>query len=226
MTRALFVHRSVGHNLIADGGVYELVKAADPQLELNDYDQNTDTLTDSQGQQKQLGFIFPDGNTKPEDYAQIFSDQVESAYRPILDLAMGYDTIVIKSCYPNSNIKTDEELEAVKSYYQAIAAFFKSRSSKQLLILTSPPLTPLMTNQKAAARARQLATWLASIDLGDNVRVFNLFDLLAAPEGERQANRLRKNYRRWLPVDSHPNPKASQEIAPLLAEFIRTVRTN
>ena len=82
--------------------------------------------------------------------------------------------------------------------------------------MTSPPLAPLMTNPRRARRARMLATWLATTDLGPAVSVFNLYDELADPK----RNWLRRAYRRSLPVDSHPNARASRTIAPLFVSLI------
>ncbi|HSX02135.1 MAG TPA: hypothetical protein VLI05_02350 [Candidatus Saccharimonadia bacterium] len=210
---ALFIHRSVGRNLLHDGRVRELLKAAKAPLILDDYDQNIDVLTTESGRTK-LGLNFPGGDTRPQDYAAIFSAQRAESSAPILELALSYDRIVIKSCYPNSHITSDEQLEAVKGHYQSIARFFADHATKQLIIVTSPPLVPLKTNPAAARRARILATWLADSKLGQNVSVFNLFDQLAAPESEPGANLLRRPYRRWLPLDSHPNARASREVAP------------
>ncbi len=224
MKTVLFIHRSVGHNLIHDGSVYDLLKRRKTPFTFNDYDQNTDTLTDADGQQQAPGFTFPGGNTRPADYAEIFSEEVAPHYQPIQDKALAHDIIIIKSCYPNSNIASDNELAAIKDHYQSIAAFFALRKDKQLIILTSPPLVPLLTKKGHADRARQLATWLQNETLATNVSVFNFFDLLAAPDQGRGANMLRRTYRRWLPVDSHPNAKASREIAPKFIDYLSSVK--
>ena len=48
--RVLFIHRSIGRNLpLADGHVYELLARQPKHIDLSDYDQNYDTLTDSRG---------------------------------------------------------------------------------------------------------------------------------------------------------------------------------
>jgi len=221
--QVLFIHRSVGQNLLRDGHVYELIEQAGQPFALSDYNHNNDTLTDSAGKQTKLGFHFPGDNTHPEDFAALFSENVAPEHQPILDMAMGYDVIVLKSCYPNSNIKSDEQLKVVQQAYQSIAEFFGRRPDKQLIILTSPPLIPFLTKPAAASRARQLTNWLAGENLGPNVHVFNFFDLLAAPEGEKQANMLRRSYRRWLPFDSHPNAKASKLIAPQFISYIQGI---
>ena len=154
-SRVLFIHRSVGHNLLADGKVYDLLHASAPEIELHDYDQNVDILGAGAGAGKKQGFVFPGGNTRPEDYAEIFSSSIDPKYQPILDMAMAYDVIIIKSCYPNSNIKSAEELDRIQGYYQSIAKFFADKHpEKQLVILTSPPLRPWATKPRAAARAR------------------------------------------------------------------------
>jgi hypothetical protein len=44
--------------------------------------------------------------------------------------------------------------------------------------------------------------------------------VLAAPEPEPQVNMLRREYRRWLPLDSHPNAKASQAVAPKFVDCL------
>ena len=219
MQSIIFFHRSVGHNLIKDGKVHELIGSTG-KFAFSDYDQNTDVLTDTCGKQQKMGFLFPGGNTRPEDLSVIFSDNVAKQYKPIQDEALRHDIVIVKSCYPNSNINSAEELETIKRHYQSIFDFFVEHN-KNLVVLTSPPLTPLMTRSDRANRARQLAEWLVSSKFGDNIKVFDFFNLLAAPQDEKCANMLKKEYRRWLPLDSHPNAKASKEIVPKLVSFLQ-----
>lgn len=205
--------------MIDDGKVYELIRHTS-SVALSDYNQNTDVLTSSNGEKREMGFIFPGNNTRPQDLSSIFSENASKQYKSIQGEALRYDIVAIKSCYPNSNIASDEEFEIIKQRYVAICNFF-TKQNKTLIILTSPPLTPLMTKPDKAKRARELSDWLANTDFGANVKVFNLFDLLAAPSDERQANMLKKEYRRWLPTDSHPNVRSSKEIAPQFVKFLR-----
>lgn len=215
----LFIHRSVEQNLIHDGKLHELIHKTG-NFTLSDYNQNTDILTNSDGQQQKMGFLFPDGNTRPKDLAAIFSNKVATQYKPIQDIALQHDIVAIKSCYPNSNITSETELESIKQHYQTIADFFTNRN-KPLIILTSPPLTPLMTNRDKASRARLLAGWLSGTNIGNSTSVFNFYDLLATPSDSKHANMLRKEYRRWLPFDSHPNERASREIALVFVDFLQ-----
>ena len=203
--------------MIDDGKLYKLVTATN-RFTLSDYNQNTDVLTHADGARQKMGFTFPNGNTRPQDLSVIFSD-TPGKYKPIRDEALRHDIVAIKSCYPNSDIASDTELETIKQHYIAICTFFAGHA-KELVILTSPPLTPLMTNPANAGRARQLAAWLASTNFGDTIRVFNLFGALAAPIGDRNGNMLKREYQRWLPFDSHPNRKASKEIAQQLVNFL------
>ena len=150
----LFIHRSVGQNLIHDGKLHELIHNTG-NFTLSDYNQNTDILTNSDGQQKKMGFLFPGGNTRPKDLAAIFSNKAATQYKPIQDMALQYDIVAIKSCYPNSNITSETELESIKQHYQAIADFFTNHN-KNLILLTSPPLST--SNDKACKSCKSPAT--------------------------------------------------------------------
>ncbi len=219
MKKVLFIHRSVGRNLLADSNFYVTLKHREVDFELHDFDYNRHTLGNGVKDLK-VSFQFAGDNTDPENYAQLFNETVVGAQKSARDFVLAYDVVVIKSCYPNSDIKSEGELAALKSHYMFIAEFFKARPEKHLLILTTPPLVPRKTSQAAAARARSLASWLSETPLAPNVSVFNFFNLLAEPETSKQANTLKKQYRRKLPWDSHPNKLASLEVAPELITFL------
>lgn len=218
--KVLFIHRSVGRNLIRDGRVYELVKPYEKHLTFSDYDHNTGVLTATATRQK-LGHIFPGRNTYPSDLARLFGAPTAET-QPILDWIGSYDTIVLKSCYPTTKIKSDEALEELKQNYQAVAVYFHA-TGQQLGLLTPPPMKPRLTAPEWASRAWQLSAWLVSTDFGNNIKVFDLFDALSAKENESDANTLRKDYRRLLFFDAHPNRKASRAIAPQFVNFLRSL---
>lgn len=219
MQKALFIHRSVGQNLIDDGTLRSLIQQQSLDIELDDYNQNTDTLTTNTSSQK-AGLDFPDNDTKPSSLAAIFGSADKNAFRPILELVARYDIVMVKSCYPNSDIKNTDELRALQESYQTIMKFFAS-SNQRLIIMTSPPLRPWRTSSVNAARARTLNNWLAETVPARNIRVFDFFDLLANPTEHRQANTLRKQYRRILFLDNHPNKKASKMAAVKFVDFLR-----
>lgn len=220
--KLLFIHRSVGHNLIHDGKVYELVEEAGNPFSLSDYDQNTDTLTTG-GKTTAAGWRFPGNDTTPADYAALFSQDKLKGNDTTLQTILGYDIIAIKSCFPNTRIRSNQALEAAEDACRHIAAFFRQLPDKKLIVLTSPPLIPLLTLPPFAGRARTLANWLSRADLGANIFVFDFFNELAVPEGNRQANTLRREYRRRFPLDSHPNALAGRAITPKLVAFFERV---
>ena len=219
----LFIHRSVGQNLIDDAGIYKLVEAAGMPFILNDYNQNVDQLREGGGVPQHAGWSFPGGDTTPADYALLFSQKHLTANGPMLDIILAYDIIAIKSCFPNTRITSDEMLAAHQQSYERIINFFQDKPRKKLVILTSPPLIPILTLPPFARRARKLANWLAGTDFSPNIFVFDLFNRLAVPEGKLQANTLRRGYRRHFPFDSHPSAKAAVDIAPELIAFFTRV---
>lgn len=221
MQRALFLHRSVGQNLIDDGALRNLILENGIALKLDDYNQNTDTLTTASGKQK-LGLHFPDNDTKPESLAQIFGPTGSSALRPILELVARYDVVILKSCYPNSDIKNNEELKALQKSYQTIAGFFAD-NKQQLVIMTSPPLRSWHTSSINAARARTLNDWIKQTIVTENIHTFDLFGLLANPTTHPHANTLQKQYCRFLFFDNHPNTKASRLAASAFVDFLKRI---
>ena len=219
----LFIHRSVGQNLLNDGHVYQLVRETRQPFGFSDYNQNIDVLSAEGESPKTMGWHFPGEDTKPRGYAELFSNERLASNDPILQTILSYDIIAIKSCYPNSNIRSDAELEDIKKAYRQVIAFFSGQPKKKLAILTTPPLLPYMTARANAARARQLADWLMATTFGPNIFVYNFFDELATPVGARFPNVLRREYRRLLPFDPHPNKRANRTIASNVVAFLQAV---
>jgi hypothetical protein len=203
--KVLFIHRSVGHYLVEQGRLRERLSSKD--IALDDYDNNSGILTQSDGSTAGEAITMPGNNTNPDNLAEFFG-----GWPNILD---DYDIIMIKSCYPNSHIKDAAQLATIKNSYNSIIKSF-SEHNKPLFILTSPPLRPLFTNATEARLSGELADWLVSLANG-KVRVFDFHHLLAEATG-RNAGMLKRQYRRLLPFDNHPNQKAHQTIAPQLVE--------
>lgn len=200
MKSVLFIHRSVGQNLLDDGKLREAL----------------DRSTDNSGLSVELKDInnnenkkIPGPDTKPANYLEYFQETKVQA-----------DLVVIKSCYPNNAIKSDKDLEDLKQTYTDLINAFLEHSSGKLLLMTTPPLRPFWTNKGEAKRARTLATWLAGQQFGSRIRVFNFYNLLADREDPKDKNMLRKQYRRLFFWDNHPNKKASIVICPDLAKAI------
>lgn len=215
MKKVLFIHRSVGKNLINDGGLYAL---AHDVFDLSDYDHNTKTLTRADGQSQRLGIEFYGGDTRPEDYAQLFSVSGQQEQIAAHEMISEFDIIVLKSCYPNSAIDSEDILMHIKEHYTNIFKYFLKHHDKQLIVMTSPPLRPARTNKDNSTRARALNNWLTGIEFGSNISVFDFFGLLA----DDKKHMLKRPYRKLIPFDSHPNTRASADICPLLIEHIRS----
>jgi hypothetical protein len=221
-SRIMFLHHSCGANLIAQGGVREHL--TDMGYEFYDHGYNEEGLVLADGTSSGRNFDVPDDNTDPDGLANIFSQPLNDPPDNTFSELMQYDVIAFKSCFPNSNIQSDEQLDEFESYYLSIRDRMDEYPNKIFIVVTQPPEIPNDTDSAAATRARALATWLASDEYLDghlNVFTFNFFDLLADPSD----NMLRSEYRtdEW---DAHPNELANQTIGPQFADFIdQAVRT-
>jgi len=71
MNKILFIHRSVGENLIKDGKIYQKLKN-NPSVDFNDYNVNTKILR-TKNDSKKLLLDFPNNNTTPKDYSILFN---------------------------------------------------------------------------------------------------------------------------------------------------------
>lgn len=209
MRKLLFIHRSVGHHLLEQGRLRDHLSA---ELQLDDYDNNLGILTRNDGTTTTEGINMPGNNTNPDNLVAFFRQ-----WPSVLD---NYDTVMIKSCYPNSHVKSEQQLQSIKVQYQAIFEAFVAHR-KQLILLTTPPLRPLLTSQTEAKLASELAYWLAASAAKMGVRVFDLHHTYAEMSGKHQGM-LKREYRRLLPWDTHPNRIAHEAIAPQLARFIRS----
>lgn len=205
--KVLFIHRSVGHHLLQHGKLRELLSAKG--ISLDDYDNNTGLLTRNDGTTAENLITIPDNNTNPDNLAAFFTGWP--------DLLSNYDLIVVKSCYPNSHIRDKVHLDAIKKHYQIIFKAFKAHQ-KALLLLTTPPLRPLFTNSTEARLANDLADWLVA-SAKPNLYIFDLHHHYTEKTGKHKGM-LKRDYRQLLPWDNHPNPKAHQMTAPLIADFI------
>jgi hypothetical protein len=212
----IFLHHSVGESLIEEGDVrYRLI---DLGYEFYDHGYNDDGLVLSDGTWTDSNFDVPDDNTDPDGFADIFAQPLHDPPDNTFSHLMQYDVIAFKSCYPVSDIQSDEQLNEYKSYYLSIRDRMDEYPDKVFIVVTPPPQVPVWVEPEAAARARAFADWLGSDEyLGGhpNVFTFDFFDLLADPS----ANTLRDGYQ-VDEEDAHPNELANQTIGPLFADFI------
>lgn len=213
--RIIFMHHSTGGGLIWHGGVREAF--TDLGYEFWDHGYNDEGLTDATGNATGINWEVPDDNTDPDGWFNIFAQPVTDPPSNTLSHMLEYDVIIFKSCFPTSNIESDEQLEAYQSYYLAIRDVIDQHPDKLFIAFTPPPLIPNDTAPEAAARARVWSDYLASpqfLDGHPNLVVFNFFDLLADED-----NLLRAEYR-TSESDSHPNELANQALGPVFVEFV------
>jgi hypothetical protein len=216
----IFVHQSTGRNLIREGDVREHLASAGFQFW--DHDYNWEGLTRPDGERAGYSYRIPDNNTNPDGYAGIFSQRFYSWPLNAFSGLMQHDVIAFKSCFPVSDIKSNEHLEQHKAYYLSMRDVMDQHRDRIFIVVTPPPLNPGATDAEAASRARAFVDWLGSDEfLGGhpNVFTFDFFDLLA--EGDPTAldfNTLRAKYREGN--DSHPNLLANQVVGRLFADFV------
>ena len=220
----VWLHHSVGNNLIEQGGVRELFTAAGYQFWDQGY--NWQQLRDPNGHTTGYAYTVPDDNTDPDGLARIFSQPAYDLPLNTLSGLLQHEVIVYKSCFPASQIGTDEDLEKSKAYYRQMLGTIDQHPDKVFILLTQPPLIPRETNPDQAARARALADWIMSDEFKQgraNLFTFDLFGLLAEDQATApDYNMLRAAYR--TDVDSHPTEVANRAIAPQLVQFVtRTI---
>jgi len=220
--RVVFLHHSTGAALIEQGGVRQRFTALG--FEFYDHGYNGDGLVLADGTWTGENWDVPDDNTDPDGFAVIFAQPLHSPPDNTFSHLLQFDVIAFKSCFPTSNIGSDEQLAEYKSYYRAIRARMDQYPDRIFIVVTPPPQVPANTDPQEAARARAFSNWLASDEFLSghrNVFTFNFFNLLA----DLRTNMLRSEYASD-PSDAHPNERANQAIGPLFVDFIAAaVRT-
>lgn len=219
-TNIVFLHHSTGRNLIAQGQVRQQLTRAG--YTFWDHDYNYEGFFDPQGKRLPYTYNIPGDNTDPDGLAVLFAQPAYGLPVNALSGLLQHEVIVLKSCFPTSNIADEEQLARLQSYYLGMRQTMDAHPERLFILLTQPPLNPAETNLERAARARHLAAWLASDEFRaghPNVYVFDFFDRLAEADPEApDANMLRLPYRDG--ADSHPNQAANAAIGPQLVEFI------
>lgn len=219
-TNIIFLHHSVGHNLIEQGGVRQLF--TQNGYSFWDHGYNNQGLRDPQGTYLNYHYTVPNDNTDFDGMRDIFTQKVYNQPVNTFSALLQHEVIIIKSCFPNSGITSDEMLAQDKEIFLTIRSVMDAYPDKLFIIITQPPLNPAETDLSSAARARELVNWLTSPEFlanHSNIAVFDFFSLLAEPNPQAtDFNMLRSDYRDG--TDSHPNQLANQTIAPLFVDFV------
>jgi len=220
-TNVIFLHHSTGHNLIVEGGVRELF--TEVGFEFWDHDYNYPGLRRPDGSEAGYSYRIPGDNTDPDGLARIFSQRAYGLPLNALSGLLQHEVIVFKSCFPASNIESDEELQQRKDWYLGMRDVMDAHPDKVFVVMSQPPLHPTATTPEAAARARAFADWLMSEEYlagHPNVFAFDFFDALAEddPAGP-DANMLKAEYRPEG-EDSHPNEAANRAVGSAFVEAV------
>ena len=221
-TNVIFLHHSTGHNLIEQGRVREQFTAGG--YDIWDHGYNEYGLRNPVGEYLGYSYNIPSDNTDPDGLARTFEQRVYSLPLNALSGLLQHEVIAYKSCFPASQISSEEQLAQYKSYYLAMRDVMDQHPDRVFIVMSPPPLNPVATDAEAAARARSFADWLQSeeyLDGHHNVFAFDLFGHLAEEDpASPDYNMLRANYRDG--EDSHPNQLANKTVGPLFAEFVMT----
>ena len=138
--RIIWLHHSCGEGLIEQGSVREGLTALG--YEFYDHGYNDEGLRLADGSYSGRNFDVPGDNTDPDGLAEIFSQPLHDPPDNTFSYLMQYDVIAFKSCYPVSNIGSDEQLAEYQSYYLTIRARVAQYPDKLFVVVTQPPQVP------------------------------------------------------------------------------------
>jgi hypothetical protein len=199
--RIIFMHHSTGLGVIAEGGVREGFTAVG--YEFWDHGYNEEGLVDASGSALGINWSVPDDNTDPDGWYAIFNQPVTDPPSNTFSHMLEFDVIIFKSCFPTSDIQSEEQFEDYRRYFLSIRDVIDQY--------------PNSTSPEAAARARRWAEYLTSDEYlsgHPNIVVFDFFSLLAD-----QGGFLRSEYR-VDESDSHPNELANRTVGPVFVQFV------
>lgn len=241
-TRIFLLHNSVGSLLIEEGGMREHLDRynSDHGTHLRFWDHNYPYIGVSNADGRLLGYPYSSicgHDTEPDGLHMLWTDDTIDQYVSARDSILTmHDVIAFKSCYRGMDFggaRTEAELDAAlaqyKAWYLEMRDVFDQHPDKIFVALSIPPRHRLHeeATPARAARGRLFAEWLKSPEfLGSparpNLRVFDLFDLLAEPDdGSPAANMLRYDYERsHYGDDSHPNALGCSVVGPQLMQFL------
>jgi len=206
--RFLFVHHSTGSGFMFNGGMVELLEEAGFEVHSRTY-----------------GDGWVGDNTNPDHFPVTFTEHFDDLVSWDLPEGQQYDIIAFKSCYPASNICTDEKLEQYKEYYATIKTVTREHPEILFIPWSTPPLVPAATEPDCAARADEFALWLTGeYTVGEtNLAAYDVFHVLAGTGTMRDDyNCLMTDYQN-SPDNSHPNHEGNLRVAGDFTEWLTLI---
>ena len=219
MTTALFIHHSVGQQIIHDGGLRQKLSADIASLEFWDHDYNQLGLSNAAGSPLGISFPIPGDNTDPDGLLTILRG-IEAG-EPWAEHTRTFDVLMLKSCFPNNAIHSDAATTSLKGLYQQMREVAMALP-QAVLLMSSPPLVLEATRPDQAARAADIAAWLGSHWTGPRLGYANIFDTLTYHCGPARGT-LRLRYRRKRPRDSHLGVAGAEAAARAIVPAVRAL---
>ena len=220
----IFIHRSVGANLVRYGGARELLEQYNKErgTNLTFWDHGYSSLTDGKRPFTPYGII--NHNTNPDGYFDLFTqpinDPPDNAFSRIM---ANHEVIVFKSCFTAARIWNEKVLFDYKRWYLAIRDAIDKHPEKLFIAVTPPPLAKAHTPPEMADRVRRFSQWLKSDEFvkgHPNLCVMDLWELLAEQSPKSPYYNCLKGEYGGDASDSHPNQAANKIIAPLFVKFM------
>jgi hypothetical protein len=218
-TKIIFLHHSTGKN-IWDGGVTDFF------IDYNEKN-NVSYCIKEQDFPKQRPYGW---NNYPYDFWNIWINHAgENAYmdEPTLEMiTKEYDVIILKHCFPVSDIEEDigkpdvsseiKSLENYKLHYQALKNKMKEFPNTKFIIWTIPALVESATSEEKATRAQNFYEWVKNEwdEVGDNIFLWDFYEL------ETEGGLYLKNEYAKSSTNSHPNTDFSKKVAPYFSQRI------
>jgi hypothetical protein len=211
VTTALFVHHSIGRQIIEIGGLRATLGLMG--IDLWDHDYNDIGLTDPAGRRAGRAFPVPRDDTDPPGLVALLEGLASGAWD-----VPDHDVLAIKSCFPNNALATDEAMAAQRDHYEKLLAV-ASDLGRPVVLISSPPLAVEATSRAAASRATRQAGWLAERWRGAGLGYGPLFEELAYTAGPLRG-RLHASHRIARPRDSHLSKAGARAGAAVVATAI------
>lgn len=217
--RVIFLHHSTG-SVIWNGGVSALLA-------------QYNAANDKSYQMSQIN--YPDGSNYPwenypYDYWNIWvNNEGESQYggQDTLEiLAREYEVIVLKHCFPVSNIaadtgsadisSADKRIENYQLQYNALKAKMRQFPNVRFIVWTGAANVAGAATADEAARSRVFFEWVRNSwdEQGDNIFVWDFFEL------ETEGGDFLKTRYAAGPSDSHPNSAFAATVAPYFVKRV------
>lgn len=176
-------------------------------------------------------------NNNPYDYYNIWvynAGDKPFMEEPTLEmLTKDYQIIVLKHCYPVSNIQPDQDSANINSYYKSIANYklqyqalkdkMHSFPDTKFILFTGAAQVQANLPEQEAVRAREFFTWVVNEwdQPDDNIFIWDLYSL------ETEGGLYLKEGFAASSNDSHPNKFfASRAVGLLFNRIIDVIETN